>query len=597
MFPAPTKKNYLTSHQTIAMKNTLVILLLAFGSAAFIKLERSKITADKTQQEIAAYRNKFAIGCSPDLSGIDFTNEANSIPLLNGWGSYRMAVTVKDDSANIYFQQGINMYYGFHIIEALASFEKATQFDEQFAMGHWGKALAYGPNINDMGYAASPDALASVKKARDLYTNCTALEKALINAMDVRYSADTTQSRERLNQLYADAMLKVHNNFPNSADAATLYADALMVQHPWDLYDRNYNPKPWTPEIVTVLEQVVKRFPDNPGAGHYYIHAVEGSRNPEKGLAVANRLGTMMPGLSHLVHMPSHIYIRSGHYNKGIQVNKTAVHDYDLYLEKFPAVVNSAFLYLLHNQHMEAACSMMDGQYHNAMKVATALNKKIDSSMLDAGGYFGVFSQYVYLTPQFIQLRFGKWEELLKMQPPATSQVYAGILSHFARGIAFARKQQLVEAANELQQLQGALSNPQLQEAPAAFNPGIAGSLVAEKILQGVIAAEKKDLPAAIAFLKDAVNKEDGMLYGEPRDWLLPARHYLAAVLLKVKDYKAMETTCREDLAINPANPWSLTGLYKALQLQGKTKEAALIKEQAKKAAARADIKIGNMVF
>ncbi|MBL0359094.1 MAG: hypothetical protein IPP72_20505 [Chitinophagaceae bacterium] len=579
------------------MKNSIVILLLAFGTAAFIKMEHSKLKAEKIKTDINAYRNKYTVGCSPDLSSIDFSTDANRIPLLKGWGSYRMAVTVSNDSANIYFQQGINMYYGFHIIEALASFEKATSFDENFAMGYWGKALAYGPNINDMGYAASPEALASVKKATDLYRHCTTLEKALIDAMNVRYSADTTQSREQLNQLYADAMKKVYADFPNNADAGTLYADALMVQHPWDLYDRNYDPKPWTPAIVNVLEQVVKRFPNNPGAGHYYIHAVEGSRHPEKGLAVANRLGAMMPGLSHLVHMPSHIYIRSGHYNKGIAVNKAAVKGYDSYLDKYPPVVNNAFLYLLHNQHMEAACSMMDGQYSNAIQVATALNKKIDSSMLDAGGYFGIFSQYVYLTPQFIQLRFGKWDEVLKTPAVPVSQVYANVLFHFARGIALARTHQPEAALKELQQLQEALSNPQLQEAPPAFNPGIAGTLVAEKILQGVIAEEKNDPATAIALLTEAVYKEDGMLYGEPRDWLLPARQYLAAVLLKTKNYKEAETTCREDLRINPANPWSLTGLYQALQQQGKTKEAAPIKLQAKKAAARADIKITSLVF
>jgi tetratricopeptide (TPR) repeat protein len=580
-----------------AMRNSFIIILLAVGSLAFIKVEQSRVNAEKTKAAIAAYRSKYTIGCSPNLDTIDFSDSSNSIPLLKGWGSYRMAVTVKNDSANIYFQQGINMYYGFHIIEALASFEKALQFDENFAMGYWGKALAYGPNINDMGYAASPEALASVKKATALYSNCTSLEKAFINAMSIRYSADSTQSREQLNQLYANAMKQLYAAFPNSADAGTLYADALMVQHPWDLYDRNYNPKPWTAQIVQVLEQVVKRFPNNPGAGHYYIHAVEGSSNPQKGLAIANRLGAMMPGLSHLVHMPSHIYIRSGHYSKGIAVNKLAVKDYYSYLDKYPAVVNSAGLYLIHNQHLEIACSMMDGQYNNAMKTATALNKKIDSSMLDAGGYFGVFSQYVYLTPQFVLLRFGKWDELLSMPAAAPSQVYASILSHFARGIAFARTHQLNDAAKELQQLQAATPSPQLTESPPAFNPGIAGSLVAEKILQGVIAEEKNDLPTAILLLKDAIDKEDGMLYGEPRDWLLPARNYLVNVLLKTRQYKEAEKVCRADIFINPNNPWSLISLEKALEKQGKIKDANAIHSQVIKAIARADVKIAAAAF
>lgn len=489
------------------------------------------------------------------------------------------------------------MYYGFHIIEALASFEKATRFDDNFAMAHWGKALAYGPNINDMGYAASPEALASIKKATSLYNKCSAIEKALINAQAVRYSADSTQTREQLNQLYADAMEKVYSRFPNNADAATLYADALMVQHPWDLYDRNYAPKPWTPRIVTVLEQVVKKFPNNPGAGHYYIHAVEGSAHPEQGLVVANKLGAMMPGLSHLVHMPSHIYIRSGHYNKGIDVNRTAVDDYNTYLNQYQPVVNAAFLYLMHNQHMEAACAMMDGQYNNALKVAEKLNTVIDNSMLDAGGYFGVFSQYVYLTPQFIRLRFGKWNEILEQPAIPSARTYATVLSHFARGVAFAKTQRLKEAENELQLLQDSISSAQLKEAPAAFNPGIAGTLVAEKILQGVIAAEKNDLPQAIEIFKEAVDKEDGMLYGEPRDWLLPARHYLAAVLIKANQLQEAESVCKKDLLVNPNNIWSLTGLHTVLLKQGKTTAAAAIHIKLKKAAARTDQSVTAPIY
>jgi len=597
IFPLPIKTLYLSEHKLKRMKNSLIIIVLALGCIAFIQLDRSKQEREKIKTAVADYKNRYALGCSPDLSSIDFSDRANTIPLLGGWGSYRMAVTVKDDSANIYFQQGINMYYGFHIIEALASFEKATRFDEHFAMSYWGKALAYGPNINDLGYAASPEALASVKKAMDLYSNCTALEKALIDAMNVRYAADSTQSRDLLNQLYADAMKKVFANFPNSADAGTLYADALMVQHPWDLYDRKYDPRPWTPPIVAVLEKVLKRFPNNPGAAHYYIHAVEGSKHPEKGLIVANRLGAMMPGLSHLVHMPSHIYIRSGHYNKGIEVNQSAVKDYYTYVEKYPLVVNNTFLYLMHNQHMEAACSMMDGQYKNAMKVALALNEKIDSSMLDAGGFFGVASQYIYLTPQFIQLRFGKWDEVLNSPDIPPSRVYAALLLHFARGVAFAGKHQLQDAENELQQLQDAMGHPQLKEAPTAFNQGIAGTMVAEKILQGVIAAEKKEVELSITLLEDAVHKEDGMLYGEPRDWVLPARHYLGSVLLKAKHYKEAEKICREDLSINPKNVWALTGLQQALQKRGKLNEAAVINKYAKKAAARADVNIRNLVF
>ncbi len=578
------------------MKFLLLLALAAGSSAAFIGFVQPGNNPDKARAAIAEYRNKYALGCRPDLLSLNLADEENAIPLLSGWGKYRMNIVEKNDSAALYFQQGINMYYGFHIIEALASFEKAVKFDPDFAMGYWGKALAYGPNINDMGYAASPDALAAVKKAETLSSGCTDFEKSLIRAMSARYSADSTQSREQLNQDYADAMEKVHAAFPGNADAATLYADALMIQHPWDLYDHNYEPKSWTPKIVDLLTDAVKRFPDNPGACHLYIHAVEGSKHPQVALAVANRIGAMMPGLSHLVHMPSHIYIRSGHYGKGITVNKTAIKDYDDYLEKFPPVNNGLFLYLMHNQHMEIACSMMDGQYRNALATAIALNDKIDSSMLDAGGFLGMYSQYVYCSPAFIQLRFGKWDEIISMPLPAQNRVYATVLTHFAKGVAYARTGQVSLAADELQQLQQQLSNPQLQEAPPAFNPGIAGAQVAEKILEGVLAEAKNDLPAATRLLTEAVEKEDGMLYTEPRDWLLPARHFLAGVLLKARRYDEAIAVCKKDLFVNPENAWALTGLKLALREQKHTKEMASVQKRLNKAAARKDVPLLKVV-
>lgn len=581
------------------MKNIFLLVLTAFICAVFIHLTipPKRINFFEAKQNARAYKKQYGFGCSPDLTLINFDDSANIIPLLNGWGEYRMPVTVNNDSAGIYFQQGINMYYGFHIIEALASFDKATKFDKNFAMGYWGKALAYGPNINDLGYAASPDALTSVEKAEALSGNCMPVEKALIAAMKVRYSFDTTQTREYLNQLYADAMKKVYADFPQSADAAALYADALMVQHPWDLYDRFYKPKPWTPEIVGILEILIKKFPYNPGASHYYIHAIEGSEHPERGLEVANRLGGMMPGLAHLVHMPSHIYIRSGYYAKGVDVNKHAVKGYYNYLSKYPAVVNNSFIYAVHNLHMQAACASMDCRYADALQSSIETKNGFDSTWLDAGGYFGVYSQYLYMTPYFAKIRFGKWEDILNEPAIDDSRIYANILWHYGRGLAYARRRQSNNARMELKKMLDSISSPQLQESPAAFNPVISSTRIAEKILQGVIAEEENQFAQSIRLLKEAVNKEDGMLYNEPRDWPHPARQYLGNVLLKTKQYAEAEKTYKADLKINPNNAWSLTGLKKALSKQGKNTEASKVQLQANKALEQNDMQITSSVF
>lgn len=578
------------------MKNLLLLFLACSLCVAIFQSNIYRFQA-KAGIDVRTLKKRYSAGCSPDLASINFSDKGNEIPLLDGWGKYRMPVTSTNDSAYIYFQQGINMYYGFHIIEAMASFEKSIRFDENFAMGYWAKALAYGPNINDVGYSAAPDAISAVQKAKSLATNLTPVERALVDAMAVRYSSDTSQSREHLNQLYADAMKKVHQDFPSSADAAALYADALMVQHPWDLYDRFYNPKPWTPEIVSVLEGLVRKFPENPGANHYYIHAIEGSKNPERAIEVANRLGVFMPKVSHLVHMPSHIYIRSGQYEKGAEVNTTALNGYYDYLSRFPLVANNTFLYVVHNIHMQAACANLDGQYEKALRYSFDTQKNVDSAWTADPGYWGMYSQNMYVTPFITWVRFGKWDEILKAAAINDSKAYAGSIYHWARGMAYARRHKLDHALDELQKLQSLKSHPSLNESPSSFNPGVKAAEVAEKILQGVIAEERNMIDEAIARLQEAVDKEDAMLYNEPRDWQLPARHYLGQTLLKAKRYKEAERVYRQDLMINPNNGWALTGLETSLEKQNKNKEALTVKQQVKKALARTDAQITGSVF
>lgn len=581
------------------MKTFLMLLFVSAISAGYIHSnENNTATINATALKQAQfYKQRATFSCAPDLTLFNLEDSSNTIPLLDGWGHYEMPVTTNNDSAHIYFEQGINMYYGFHIIESLASFDKATHFDPGFAMGYWGKALAYGPNINDLGYAASPDALKATQKAKELSTGCTSVEKALIYAMQIRYSEDTTQTREFLNQLYANAMKKTHQQFTSNADVAALYADALMVQHPWDLYDKYGKPKPWTPEIVNTLELLLKADPKHPGGSHYYIHAIEGSDHPEKGLAVAKQLPDLMPGVAHLVHMPSHIYIRSGYYKEGIDVNENAITGYYNALNSYPAVANGASLYLVHAIHMQATCANMDGNYAQSIKISNDCKNSFDSSFMSIPGYLGVYVQYVYMTPVFTDIRFGKWDNILNTPSVPDAYVYAKMLWHYGRGLAYARQHNFDKANSELNMLRASMSNPQLQEHPDAFNPGIAGAGVAEKLLQGIIAEEMNDLPGAIDILQDARDKEDEMIYNEPKDWPHPVRQYLGNVYLKAGNYAQAEQTYRQDLKINPNNGWSLSGLATALQNQNKNKEATTIKAAAAKAFERSDIKITTSVF
>ncbi|GAB4092804.1 hypothetical protein GCM10028786_17310 [Flaviaesturariibacter terrae] len=578
----------------------LLLLLLAFSLTAAFTFTRHRSAPNPGEQESAltAYKKRFAIGCGPGAAGIDFSDSANVIPLLDGWGSYRMPVTAMNDSARIYFEQGINMYYGFHIIEALASFERSISFDSSFAMGYWGKALAYGPNINDFGYSASPDALTAVRRARALSAGLTPVEAALIGAMEQRYSQDTTQSREQLNQQYADAMKAVQRRFPASADAAALYADALMLQHPWDLYTHSFAPKPWTAEIVATLERVLQRVPDHPGAVHYYVHAVEASARPERALAGARKLPLLMPGVAHVVHMPSHIYIRAGYYNEGVAVNEQAVKSYAAYASLFPPVQNNAPLYLVHNLHMQATCANMGGRYREALAASLDCRRAFDSSWQDLPDFMGIYAQYLYMTPYLTLLRFGKWADVLRTQEPPAAHLYANLLWHYGRGLAFARKHDFVRARQELAALEATLQAPQMRApAPSFSNAGVVGGTVARQILQGILAEEQGAYDQSIALLREAVAREDSMQYNEPKDWVHPARHYLGAVLLKAGKPAEAETVYREDLRINPANGWALAGLTSACSRQGKQKAAAEARTRWAKAFAKADERISVSAF
>ena len=232
-----------------------------------------------------------SISCSPDWTSYHLTKtEIQQMIPLPGIGLHAWKISTKSDSAQFYFNQGINLYYGFHIIESLPSFKKAQLFDPGCAMLYWGEALAYGPNINDFQYAASPDALVAVNRAKELMNKATSKEKDLIESIAVHYSNDSTQPRKYLNELYADKMKSLYVKYSNDAEIGTLYADALMNLHPWDMWKHDNTPEPWTPQIVALLENILKYAPDHPGANHYYIHTMEASPFAYKAIQIAEPL-------------------------------------------------------------------------------------------------------------------------------------------------------------------------------------------------------------------------------------------------------------------------------------------------------------------
>ncbi|MES1217475.1 MAG: hypothetical protein ABUT20_18345, partial [Bacteroidota bacterium] len=359
------------------------------------------------------YKLKSLVRCSPDWNSLKEYLEDADITPLPGAGNYKWDIHTKNDSAQFYFNQGINTYYGFHIIESMASFKKATKLDPENPMNWWAQALAYGPNINDPAYSASPDAIDAIQKAITFSGNASVVEKALIQAMSVRYSTDSSISRKKLNADYTSAMEKIYLQFPGNADVAALYADAMMLEHPWELWSNDGTPKPWTPRIREVLEKALIKTPEHPGINHYYIHVMEPSPFPQKALASADRLGKLNPGLSHIVHMPSHIYLRTGYFIKGYTVNEEAVKQYKTYLDLYPGVANSEGLYRMHNEHMLINCAMHAGRKKYSIDAALALQKSIDTSFLSDPTGVGNAMQYIYMIPALAMIRFEDWDGLL----------------------------------------------------------------------------------------------------------------------------------------------------------------------------------------
>ncbi|MEO6230935.1 MAG: hypothetical protein ABJB11_16890 [Ferruginibacter sp.] len=580
--------------------NKYIFIIAICGLLSRVAFTKKHTTVNDQPKYISrqdAYNNKYVMQCSPDWSKLNSDSLAGGITILPGWGNYKWDIATSNDSAGLYFQQGINMYYSFHIIEAMGSFKKAEQFETGNAMIYWAQALSYGPNINDFEYSFTPDAFAAAQKALNLSATCTPKEKALINAMAVRYTSDSTVSRGLLNEKYTAAMAKAYAAFPADADIAALYADAMMLLHPWRYWKHNGDPETWTPLITTVLEKAIKETPLHPGANHYYIHMIEASGNPGRALESANRLAYLMPEVSHMVHMPSHIYIRTGLYSQGMKANEMSLKGYHDYLQLYPEVANNAPLYLIHNLHMQATCALMGAGYSYSEKSAEDTRESFDTSFLSFPAPLGNYVQYVYMTPVFNQVRFGKWDDILQTPSIAEANVFANYLQHWAKGLANARMNNIVEAKKELQYIKEHLSEPDMLVILEPYNAPADAGKIAEKMLEGFIFEQEEKFQDAVLAFREAVKFEDDLIYNEPSDWLLPARQYLGAVLLKAKLYGEAEKIFKEDLTINPANHWSLQGLNTALIKQKQNAAAGKIKLQLDKTIVSNDMKELPIVY
>ncbi|NOT52078.1 MAG: hypothetical protein HOP10_12470 [Chitinophagaceae bacterium] len=578
------------------MKVRLLLLTLLSFISALLAFRLKDVPIN--QKTPASEYKKNVISCAVDWNALNEWLEESDIPPFPGAGTYTWKINTTNDSAQFYFNQGINMYYSFHIIEAMASFKKATKFDPNCAMLYWAQALTYGPNINDLGYAASPEALYATKRAMELSATASEVERTLIDAMSVRYTADSADvNRKKLNEDYTAKMSAAYFRFGGNADVATLYADAMMLEHPWDLWNIDGTPKSWTPRIREVLEEVLKISPDNPGANHYYIHVMEPSPYFDKAIPSADRLGKLTPGLSHTVHMPSHIYLRSGNYAKGISVNETAIKEFERSVSLYEPVTGNTFLYLIHNLHMQANNAMMAGRSGASLTAAEETAKNIPADVMAIPTGLGNYAQYVYMTPTLVNIRFGNWDKLLNAAKPGDNFVYANILYHFGRGMALVQRSKTEEAKAELEKLQVLVKDNILLQPFTPFSPAIDGAVVAENILIGTIALKEKRFNDAIPAFEEAVVTEENMVYNEPRDWLLNPKHYLGNAYIKANRPKDAREILEKDLLNNNENGWALFGLWQAVTAEKKKAEANKMLLRFQKAFNKSDVKLYGPVF
>lgn len=516
------------------------------------------------------------VGCYvPPTNDRDWYSTGKKAPRFDGLGGIQFSISTQHPEAQEYFNQGMMLAYGFNHAEAARSFFEASRLDSTCAMAYWGFAWVLGPNYNaGMESDNYERAYAAVSKAKSLLSRATARETALVEALEQRYAAEAPADRSPLDQAYAAAMKNVFDRYPADPDIGALYAESLMNLHPWDLYDKNTRqPRAWTPGIVQVLERLLQQHPTHAGTHHFYIHAMETSATPEKALASAYLLDTLVRGAGHLVHMPSHIYINTGDYHLGTLSNIRASAVDSTYSVACNAQGAYPLAYYPHNDHFLVATATLEGNAALAWRVARKLQTHTHQQIMRSEGW-GTLQHY-YTIPYYVGVKLSMWDSLLSLPAPAEDLLYPRAIWHYARGMAFAGQKNLSAAGEELDALSRLAADSSLKNL-SVWNINTMADLaqIAREVLSASIAVQKKQGAVAVEALQRAVAMEDALNYNEPPDWFFSVRHHLGAVFLQLEKPAEAEAVFRQDLKTWRRNGWALLGLSRALAMQGKKEEA-----------------------
>ena len=515
--------------------------------------------------------------------------------LLQGLGDHDFPVTSDHPEVQRWFNQGLMLTYGFNHDAAERAFLKATQLDPECAMCWWGAALVLGPHVNAaMDPTVNDKAYSRLRKAVALAPRATGREQAFIRALTARYVETPPDDRRALDEAYASATRQLMHERPDDLDAATFHAEALMDLQPWDYYDDQQRPKGHTNEIVSVLESVMKRDPDHAGALHLYVHAVEASSDPQRGVAAADRLRKLIPGSGHLVHMPAHIYARVGRWHDAVIANQRAIEADDAYLALCRGNTQGVYPlgYVPHNHHFLWFAASMEGNSALAREAALATAERTElPDLMRQPGFEGL--QHFWMTPWFERVRFGRWDEIRSLPNPAEDLPYVTAIWHYAQGTAAARQGRDTAARLHLEALRPLAADPEMETLTMWDRYPLSHAVkIAERSLSADVAMLEGDDDTAIAALRDAVAIEDTMPYDEPPGWHAPVRHTLGAVLLDAGRPAEAETVYRDELKRNPGNGWSLHGLALSLKAQDRKRDASDAERQLAQAWKHSDVKL-----
>lgn len=521
-----------------------------------------------------------ALGALLFVHGADHDEKkpTTAVPLMPKTGRHHLPIATKHAEAQAYFDQGMTWLYGFNHAEAVRSFRRAAELDPKAAMPHWGVALALGPNYNrdidPIDDARKKAAYEAAQRAVELAKGGPAHERAYAATLARRYPADVKAEGRKFEEDYRRAMAELARTYPDDLDAQTLHADAIMVLNPWQLWSGDGKAADGTDEAIRILEEVLKRQPDHCGANHLYIHAIEASPWPERGLPSAERLLRLVPWAGHLVHMPAHIYMHTGDYDLAARANVLGIKADEEFFKLVPERGLYRMMYYTHNLHFLAYAHAAQGNLTEATAAADKLVKEVEPAL----AHMPDMEAFV-LMPMQVLSRFHRWDDVLKLPEPPEKRQLSRTFRHFARATALAMKDRREEARAE--QTAFEKQRPELAKKPFGSNTVEAVLAVAAEMLNARLA----DSPArAVEHLEKAVKLEAALRYGEPPDWYHPVRESLGAALLRAGKAAEAEQVFRDDLKRNRRNPRSLFGLSKALQAQQKSRQAELVELQFKRA-------------